>query len=63
MIGIASVSFVGIIFSGYFSATELPALMKHGFTAYTFGLPTCMYGLVMYMLILASSVLGIAEDD
>lgn len=63
MLGIASVSFVGILFSGYFSAIQLPALIKNGFAAYTFGAPTCFFGLVVYMLIFAIAVLGIAEQD
>lgn len=63
MLGIASVSFVGILFSGYFSAIQLPALVKNGFAAYTFGVPTCMLGLVMYMLIFATSVLSVAEGE
>lgn len=60
---IAAVSFLGILFSGYFSAIQLPALMQNGFAAYTFGVPTCMLGLVMYMLIFATAMLGIAHRD
>lgn len=63
MQSIAGVSFVGIIFSGYFSAIQLPALVKNGFTAYTFGVPTCMLGLVMYMIIFATVVFGIAHRE
>lgn len=63
MLGIVSVSFVGILFSGYFSAIQLPALVKNGFAAYTFGIPTCIFGLVMYMLILATAAIGVAEQD
>ena len=63
MLSIAGVSFIGIIFSGYFSAIQLPALMKNGFAAYTFGVPTCMLGLVMYMIIFATVMFGIAHRE
>jgi len=63
MLGIAGVSFGGILFSGYFSAIQLPALMKNGFAAYTFGVPTCMLGLVMYMIIFATVMFGIAHRE
>lgn len=61
MLAIAGVSFVGIIFSGYFSAIQLPALLQNKFVTYTFGVPTCMLSLIMYMLIFATVVLGIAH--
>ncbi len=63
LLGVSVVSFAGILFSGYFSAIELPALMQNGFAAYTFGVPTCMLGLVMYMLVFATAVLGIAHRE
>lgn len=63
MLSVAGVSFAGILFSGYFSAIQLPALVKNGFSAYTFGVPTCMLGLVMYMLIFATVMLGIAHRE
>jgi uncharacterized membrane protein len=55
---IAGVSFVGILFAGYLTATELPAFMQRGFAAYTFGVPTCFLGLIFFMLIFVSAVLG-----
>ena len=63
VIGIAAVAFLGILFSGYFSIIELPSLIRNGFAAHTFGVPTCMLGLVMYMLIFATAVLGLAHEE
>ncbi|MFA6536196.1 MAG: hypothetical protein WC250_02380 [Candidatus Paceibacterota bacterium] len=49
---ILGVSILGIIFAGYFSLIEMPRLLSGGFTAYVLGLPTCVLGLIFYILIL-----------
>jgi len=59
MLSIAGVSFAGILFSGYFSAIQIPALMQNGFAAYTFGVPTCMLGLVMYICIFVTAIFDV----
>lgn len=61
MIAVAGVSFAGILFSGYFSAIQLPALMHNGFGAYTFGVPTCLLGLIVYMIIFATVTIALAH--
>ena len=58
MSALASVSFVGVLFAGYLSSTELPALLARGFGAYTFGLPTCFLGLIFFVLIFIFSFLA-----
>jgi disulfide bond formation protein DsbB len=43
------VSFLGVLFSGYFTFGELPILFEEGFAAYMLGLPTCALGLIFYV--------------
>ena len=59
---ILGVSFVGIIFAAGMTMTELPALMQRGFSAYTFGLPTCALGLFFYMFVFVTSALGLTHN-
>ena len=63
---IAFISFLGILFAGYFTFRELPLLFSKGLGAYFFGLPTCALGLVFYILIFALSLKSISgknEED
>jgi hypothetical protein len=48
---IVTISGVGILFSGYFTLTELPILFRDGLTAYMLGLPSCALGLICYAAI------------
>ena len=50
------ISGVGIIFSGYFTFQELPKLFAEGLSAYLLGLPTCAYGLMVYIAIFIISL-------
>lgn len=45
------VSFLGILFAGYFTLGELPVLFRDGFSAYALVLPTCALGLIFYIAI------------
>lgn len=50
---IGIVSFVGILFSGYFSVWEIffaPLNMFNG-ASYTLGLPSCFYGFLMFIIV------------
>ncbi len=49
------VSGAGIIFAGYFTSLELPKFFAEGFSAYLLGLPTCAYGLLVYIAIFVIS--------
>jgi hypothetical protein len=51
-----TVSFMGILFAGYFTLGEIPLLLEQGFSSYVFGLPTCALGLIFYLLIFAFSL-------
>jgi len=51
--GVLSVSFLGILFAGYFTVKELATLFDRGFSEYVLGLPTCAYGLVVFVAIFA----------
>lgn len=49
--GLSAVSFLGILFAGYFTLQETPILFEQGLGAYVLGLPTCALGLVFYLVI------------
>lgn len=59
---IALGSFLGVLFAGYLTLTELPQFVTRGFTAYTFGVPTCFLGLVFFMLIFVTAALSWSHD-
>ncbi|MBM3261389.1 hypothetical protein FJY93_03135 [Candidatus Kaiserbacteria bacterium] len=54
--GISIISFLGILFAGYFTVGELPVLFTYGFSAYALGLPTCAWGLVFYVALFLLSM-------
>lgn len=54
---IMGVAALGIAFSGYFTATELPAVLA-GQTNYALILPSCAYGLFVYLAILIAAYLA-----
>jgi uncharacterized membrane protein len=51
------VSFLGILFSGYFTSQELPVLFTNGVRTYALGLPTCAFGLIFYVSIFTLALL------
>lgn len=53
---VSTVSFLGILFAGYFTFKELPVLFTEGLKAYALGLPTCALGLIFYVLIFVISI-------
>lgn len=55
-LSVATVSFLGILFAGYFTMGELPKLFSEGLGAYLLGLPTCAWGLIVYIAIFAVSL-------
>ena len=52
---IAWISFLGILFAGYFTIPEIGTLLS-GSSNYSLGLPTCAYGLVFYIIIFILAV-------
>jgi hypothetical protein len=48
---VLGVSILGIFFAGYYSVSELSKLMGGSITEYFLGLPTCAYGLIVYIAI------------
>jgi hypothetical protein len=56
------ISLVGLLFSGYLSITELGTLSAGTCSAVgcqaILGLPTCLYGFMMYLIIFIISLLG-----
>ena len=62
------VSLIGVLFSGYLSYTEIfqqvCALGSLGTcSTKVFTLPSCVYGLVMYLVILIFSVIGLRSKE
>jgi hypothetical protein len=67
---ISIISLIGVLFSGYLTFTEVggmicPATLTGGtgmgcrlLGSQILGLPTCMYGLIMYLAIFVISLLG-----
>ena len=53
---ILSVSTLGIIFAGSFAIPEIIKLINGTRNFYSLGLPTCVYGLVFYILIFCVSI-------
>jgi hypothetical protein len=54
------VSFIGILFSGYFSIEEIfYPICPEGICDYALLLPTCVYGLFMYVVIFVISLLAL----
>ena len=60
---ISLVSFLGILFAGYFTFRELPLLFAKGLSAYFFGLPTCSLGLIFYILIFTLSLKSVSVKN
>lgn len=52
---ITDVAVLGILFAGYFTFGEISVLFTEGPRAFAMGLPTCAWGLVMYIAILIVS--------
>jgi len=50
------VSLFGILFAFYYSAREVPLLVQNGFGFYKFGLPTCMMGFILFLIIFIFSI-------
>ena len=62
------VSLIGVLFSGYLSYTEIfqqvCALGSLGTcSTKVFTLPSCVYGFVMYLIILIFSVIGLRSKE
>ena len=49
--GALVLSFLGVLFAGYFTLGELPVLIREGFGAYLLGLPTCAFGFLVFTAI------------
>ena len=55
---VLGISGLGIIFAGYFTIGEVPVLFLQGLSAFVLGLPTCAYGLLVYIAIFAIALLA-----
>ncbi len=58
------ISIAGILFSGYLSFTELFAkTCPLGGCSFVLGMPACVYGLIMYLIVGIVSLLGIMSKE
>ena len=55
-------SFIGILFAIFLTFKEIPTFLKHGFTAYTFAVPTSFIDLVFFMLIFVTAALALTYE-
>lgn len=57
---ILGISVVGMLFSGYLSYDELTEkVCPLGGCSYVLGLPACVYGLVMYLAVFITCLIGL----
>ena len=56
------VSFLGILFAGYFTIPEIGYMLSGSAPRYALGLPTCAYGLVFYALVFALSLIYLKKN-
>jgi hypothetical protein len=61
-LSVLAVSAAGILFSGYFTLQEMPALLSRGPGAYVLGLPTCALGLLFYAGIFIITLIQISKS-
>lgn len=58
------ISIAGMLFSGYLSASELFAkICAVGGCSNIAGIPTCVYGFVMYLIVFIISILGLKSRE
>lgn len=57
-----TISFLGILFAGYFTIPEISKLFSGVKTIYSLGLPTCAYGLIFYIIIFILSLTYLNKD-
>lgn len=55
VLSVRYIAAAGIIFSGYFTLGEIGTLFRRGLHAFVLGLPTCAWGLLFYIAILAAT--------
>lgn len=59
---IFGIALIGVLFSGYLSYTEIfkqTCALGGGCSVTIFSLPSCVYGLVMYLIVLIISLVGL----
>ena len=62
LIVILIISIAGILFSGYLSISELVSgSCPLGGCSGIMGIPTCVYGLIMYLAVLIISIIGLSN--
>jgi uncharacterized membrane protein len=64
---IAWIALTGVLFSGYLSYTEIfkktCALGNLGTCTNVFSIPACVYGFIMYVIVLIISLLGLKSKS
>ena len=58
------ISVAGMLFSGYLSYSELfNSICPPGGCKYLLGMPSCVYGFVMYLIVFVISLMGIKGKE
>ncbi|MCX6773633.1 MAG: hypothetical protein NTY68_01385 [Candidatus Micrarchaeota archaeon] len=61
---ICIISFIGVLFSGYFSYIELAeGKCPIGGCASILNIPICIYGFIMFLMLFITSILGIRHGS
>ncbi len=64
LVTILIISIVGLLFSGYLSFSELAlSTCPLGGCKFVLGLPSCIYGFVMYLVIFVVSLIGLKKKQ
>ena len=63
LLAVLIIGIVGVLFSGYLSFAELfQKTCPVGGCVFVLGLPSCVYGFVMYLAIVMLSALGLRHE-
>ena len=62
---IAGIALIGVLFSGYLSYTEIfqQTCAIGGCSSTVLSIPSCVYGFVMYLIVLILAVFGIKKKE
>lgn len=55
VLAVRSIAVAGVAFAGFYTLGELPTLFRRGFRAFILVLPTCAWGLLVYLGIVAAT--------
>ena len=63
---VSGIALIGVLFSGYLSYTEIfqqTCALGGGCTITIFSLPSCVYGFLMYLIVLIIALVGLKSKE